>query len=153
MTMNHTDPRPVDRQEQIRVHHHGDYEHQTQVVEDHNTERRLVVFRVTELIWLLFGILVASIGLRVFLKLIAANSANQFAELLYAFTDLVLIPFRELTASPTMQGMVLETPAIFAMFVYALVGWIIVRLVWLLFYRPTSRTVRTVEQEHDYTPK
>jgi YggT family protein len=148
--MNNTDPRPIDRQEQVRIHHHGDYEHKTQVVEDHNAGRRLVVSRVAQLIWLFFGILVAAIGLRVFLKVIAANPSNPFAELVYSSTDLFLWPFAGLTATPSVQGMVLDVPAIIAIFVYALVGWVIVRLVWLFFYQPAARSVRTVEHEHDY---
>lgn len=148
-----TEPRPVDRQEQVRVHRHGGYERQTQVVEDHNAERRLAVSRTAGLIWLLFGILVASIGLRVALKLIAANPANPFAGWLYAFTDLFLLPFSGLTITPSAQGMVLEIPAIIAMLVYALVGWVIVRFVWLVFYQPAARSVRTVEREHDDPPQ
>jgi uncharacterized protein with PQ loop repeat len=141
---------PVNRQEKVQVHQHAGYQHQTQVVEDHNAAQRMVVGRVAALIWLMFGILVASIGLRVALKLIAANAANPFAGMLYAFTDLFLRPFSGLTITPSAQGMVLEIPAIIAMFVYALIGWVIVRLVWLVFYHPAARSVRTVEQEQDY---
>lgn len=148
-----TEPRPVNRQEQVRVHQHSGYERQTQVVEDHNAERRLAVSRIAGLIWLAFGILVASIGLRVALKLIAANPANPFAGLLYAFTDLFLLPFSGLTITPSAQGMVLEIPAVIAMFVYTLVGWVVVRLVWLVFYQPAARSVRTVEREHDDLPQ
>ena len=140
---------PVDRQEQVLVHQHGDYEHQTQVVENHDVARRGAVRRLAQLIWLFFGILVAGIGLRVVLKLIAANPASPFADMVYRFTDLFLWPFAGLTATPSAQGMVLEIPAIIAMFVYALIGWIIVRLVWLILYQPASRSVRTVEREHD----
>jgi hypothetical protein len=71
-----------------KVHHLDGYERQTQVVEDLNAERRLIVSRVAQLIWLLFGTLEALIGLRIIFKLIAANPNNPFANLLYAFTDL-----------------------------------------------------------------
>ncbi len=143
-------PRTVDRQEQVRVQHYGDLEHQTQVVEDLDAERRMEVGRVAQLITLLFGILEALIGLRVALKLIAANPANPFANLVYTFSDPFLWPFQGLTATPSAQGMVLEISSIIAIFVYALIGWILVRLVWLLFYRPSARSVRTVEHEHDH---
>ena len=86
------------------------------------------------------------------LKLIAANPNNPFAYMVYAFTDLFLWPFNGLTIAPSFGGIVLEIPAIIAIFVYALVGWVIVRLFWLLFYNPTSRTVRTVERENDHVP-
>ena len=120
------------------------------MVEDLNAERRLFVSRITQLIWLLFGALEALIGLRVLLKLMAANPDNPFARLVYAFTDLFLWPFRGLTIAPSFNNIVFEIPAIIAILVYALVGWLLVRLVWLLFYNPASRTVRTVEREHEH---
>ncbi len=144
------DTQPMARKIQTETHQNDGYERQTQVVEDLNAERRLVVSRIAQLIWLLFGFLEALIGLRVALKLIAANPNNPFASLIYAFTDLFLWPFRGLTMTPSFNGMVLEIPAIIAIAVYALVGWLLIRMVWVLFYNPASRTVRTVEREHDH---
>ena len=147
------EPRPVNRQEKVHVQQQSGYERQTKVVEDHNAQRRLTVSRIASLTWLFFGILLASIGLRVVLKLIAANPDNPFAGLVYAFTDLFLLPFSGLTITPSAQGMVLEIPAIIAMFVYALIGWVLVRLVWLVLYHPAARSVRTVERERDDLPQ
>ena len=146
------DTQPLDRQVHANIQQHDGYERQVQVVEDLNASRRLLVSRIAQLIWLLFGALEALIGLRVVLKLIAANPGNPFARLVYAFTDLFLWPFRGLTIAPSFNGMVLELPAMIAILVYALAGWLLVRLVWLLFYNPASRTVRTVEREHDTQP-
>lgn len=144
------DTQSVNRQVRAEIHHLDGYERQTQVVEDLNAERRLLVSRLAQLIWLMFGFLEALIGLRVVLKLIAANPNTPFADLIYSFTDLFLWPFRGLTVAPTLNGMELEIPAIIAIFVYALVGWLLVRLVWVLFYNPVSRTMRIVEREHDH---
>lgn len=138
----------VDREEQVSVQKHAGYEHQRQVVENVDASRRTTISRITQLIWLFLGILEAVIGLRVLLKLIAANPENPLARLVYGFSDLFLWPFKGLTIEPSAQGMVLEIPAIIAMFVYALIGWALVRLVWLLFYQPASRSVRTVEREN-----
>lgn len=144
------EPQPVDRQVHSEQHQVEGYERQTQVVEDLNAGRRLFVSRIAQLIWTLFGFLEALFAFRVVLKLIAANPNNSFAALIYQFTDLFLRPFRGLTVVPSVEGMVLEIPAIIAMFVYALLGWLLVRLVWLLFYNPASRTVRTIERDHDH---
>jgi len=146
--LNDPQDQPVDRQEQVRVHLHGDYEHQTQVVENHDVARRGAVRRLAQLIWLFFGILVAGIGLRFALKLMATNPASPFDDLVYRFRDLFLWPFAGLTATPSAQGMVLEISALIAMFVYALLGWIVVRLVWLLFYQPAGRSVLNVERKY-----
>ncbi len=147
-----TSPHPVDRWEQVNLHYHDDYEHRTQITEDVNAGQRLAVSRIAQLIWLLFGILEALIGLRIVLKLIAANPGNPFASLVYNLTSLFLWPFQGLTATPSAQGMVLEISSVIAMFVYAFLAWILVRLAWLLFYHPSARTVRTVEHEHEHIP-
>ncbi len=147
-----TQPTPVDRQEKVVVRDYGTYEHKTHTVENLDAQRRATVSRIAQIIWLLFGVLEALIGLRVVLKLMAANPANPFANLIYSFTDVFLKPFVGLTVTPEAQGVVFEIPAIIAIFAYALVGWVVVRLVWLLFYQPTARSIRTVEEDHDRTP-
>ena len=146
------DMHPVDRQEKVVVHDHGTHQHQTHVVEDMNAEQRVSVGRFAQLIWLLFGVLEALIGIRIILKLLAANPANPFAHLVYKLTDVFLWPFVGLTVTPQLDGAVFEISAVIAVFAYALLGWVLVRLVWLLFYHPSSRTVRTVDQEHDNLP-
>lgn len=119
------------------------YQRQTKVVEDVAAQRHLSVSKVTNFIWLLFGILEGLIGLRIFLKLIAANPNNPFANLVYQFTSLFLWPFQGLTTNPSAGGIVLELTSLIAMLVYALLGWAIVRLIWLIFYRPPTKEVTT----------
>ena len=91
--------------------------------------------RVTGLSWLAFGILDALIGLRFLLKLMAANSSNLFASFIYAITEPALWVFRGLTTTPTFDGIVVEFFDLFAIAVYALIGWVIIRVLWLLFAR------------------
>jgi hypothetical protein len=102
-----------------------------------------------QLIWLVFGLLEALIGLRVLLKLLAANPNNPFAQGVYEFSHLFLWPFEGLTVSPSMGGMVLEIPAIIAMFVYALVGWGIAKFVWILLARRRARQVVVYERRRE----
>lgn len=106
-------------------------------------EQRLFTFKATQLIWLGLGLLEALLALRLFLKLIGANAANPFAGLLYSFTDLFLIPFVGLTGTPATGNFVLEISTVIAMIVYALVAWVIERLVWVMFYRPRTAAVNT----------
>ncbi|OJX44007.1 MAG: hypothetical protein BGO78_02905 [Chloroflexi bacterium 44-23] len=119
------------------------------MVENQNSNRRLAVSKVTQLIWWLFGILEALLGLRILLKLMAANPGSPVANLVYKVTDLFLWPFAGLTIVPEAQGIILEIPTIIAFFVYALIAWALVRLIWIIFYQPSSRSVQTVERE-DY---
>ena len=106
-------------------------------------DQRLFTFKATQLIWLGLGLLEGLLALRIFLKLIGANAANPFAGLLYGLTDVFLVPFVGLTGTPAAGGMVLEISSLIAMIVYALVAWVIERLVWVIFYRPRSAVVNT----------
>jgi len=120
---------------------------------------RVFTWKFTQLVWLLFGMLEALIGLRVILRLIAANPHNPFAILVYNLSAVFVWPFLGLTRTPSENGAVLEISSLIAMFVYALVGWVIVQLVWILIDRPrTSATVVTrdttvVEQTRPVQPQ
>ena len=108
-------------------------------------EQRIFTFKVTQLVWLLFGILEALIVLRLVLKLIAANPESPIVTLIYGFTYLFLFPFKGLVASPTSGGMVLELSSMFALLIYALIAWVIERIVWIVFYRPGTPLVGTTQ--------
>jgi hypothetical protein len=65
----------------------------------------------------------------------------------YTFTDIFLWPFFGLTATPQIGGIVFELSSIVALVVYAVVAWVVVRLIWLLFYRTPTRSVTTYEHD------
>jgi len=108
-------------------------------------ERRIFSFKATQLVWLLFGALVALIALRIGLKLIDANPESPIAVLLYAVTDLFLFPFAGLVGSPAAGGMVLELSSFIAMVVYALIAWALAKTIWLIFYRPRGPVVAVTQ--------
>jgi uncharacterized membrane protein len=118
-------------------------------------EQRILTFKVTQLIWLMFGILIALIALRIGLMLIGANPASPIVALIYGFTGLFLFPFTGLINSPTAGNMVLELSSVFAMLIYGLIAWAVVKIVWLIFYRPRGPVVAVTEtttSEHHSTP-
>jgi YggT family protein len=89
--------------------------------------------------------------LRILLKLLAANPDNQVAAFIYSVTGVFLAPFAGLTGTPAAAGMVLELSSLLAVVVYALVAWVIERLVWLIFYRPrgpVEEVTQTTSSEH-----
>jgi hypothetical protein len=119
-------------------------------------EQRILTFKATQLIWLLFGILEALIALRIGLMLIGANADSPIVALIYGLTGLFLFPFTGLVGSPTVGNMVLELSSMFAMLVYGLIAWAAERTVWLVFYRPRGGpvvdTTQTTTSEHRSTP-
>ncbi len=106
------------------------------VVREPDRQGRVITFKATQVVWLLFGILEALIAIRFFLKLIGANPASPIVSLIYAFTTLFLWPFEGITATPTYGNFVLETPSLIALMIYALVAWAIERIIWVIFYKP-----------------
>lgn len=137
----------IDRRKRVVVHQSGDHVHEEHVVQNVNLEYREAVYKVTQFIWLLFGGLEALIGIRVILRLIGANPGNWFTAFVYQLSDLFLWPFQNIVANPAFQNFALEITSIIAMIVYPLIGWAIVRLIWVLFYRTPTSQVTTYDRE------
>jgi hypothetical protein len=91
--------------------------------------------RITALIQLAFGVLNGTIGLRFLLKLMAADPQNPFASLIYFITQPFLWMFQGLTRTPSFEGIEVEFFSLIAIVVYALIGWVTVQLLWILFAR------------------
>jgi len=108
-------------------------------------EQRIFTFKASQLIWLFLGMLEALIVLRIGLKLIGANPDSPIVALIYGATYLFLFPFEGMTATPSAGGMVLELSSFFAMLIYALIAWVVERMVWLIFYRPRGSAVAVTE--------
>ena len=103
-------------------------------------------------IWLLFAVLEVLISARIGLKMVGANPDNTIVALLYGITSLFLMPFVGLIGSPTVGGTVLEVSSLFAMFIFALVAWVAVRAVWLIFYRPRGPMASMTETTDQRAP-
>ena len=108
-------------------------------------KQRNFTFKATQLVWLLLGILEAMLALRFALKLIGANAASPIAWFIYGFTSMFLWPFSGLTATPSVGNMVLEISTLIAMGIYALLGWALERLIWVIFYRPRGPVVSVTQ--------
>lgn len=137
----------IDRRKRVVVRQSGDHVHEEHIVQNVNLEYREALSRVSQFIWLIFGGIEALIGIRVILMLIGANPANTFTAFVYQLSELFLWPFRNIVANPAFQNMILEITSVIAMIVYPLIGWAIVRLIWVLFYRAPTSEVTTYHRE------
>lgn len=137
----------VERRERVEVVRDEGGKREKRIVEDIGAERRARLSKVAQFVWLLAGLLEAVLGLRFVLKLIAANPNAPFAQLVYGFTNLFLWPFNNLTPAPSAQGMVLETSTLIAMIVYAVIAWVVVKLLYLIFMPSKSRTVSIYQSD------
>src|SRR5512147_2933325 len=137
----------IAQRKRVVVHQSGDHVHEEHVVQNVNLEYREALYKVSQFIWLLFGGLEALIGIRVLLLLIGANPGNWFTAFVYQLSNVFLWPFQNIVANPAFQNHVFELTSLIAMIVYPLIGWAIVRLVWVIFYRAPTSQVTTYDRE------
>jgi YggT family protein len=138
---------PPDREERVEVVNQPGAYVQRRTIRNTAAEQRIVVAKVTQVLWLLFGFLEALIGIRIVLRLIGANPVAFFSQIIYAITDVFLWPFAGLTPNPGVGPYVLEVTSIIGMIVYALIAWGLTRLIWVLFYRPDTSDVTMYREE------
>ncbi len=131
----------------------SDYQEVRTTQNDPGRGQRVATFKITQMIWLLLGLLEAVIGLRVLFKLIGVNAANPFAAFLYNVTNLFVAPFATLVGAPAYSGMVLEISSIIAMIIYLLIAWAIERIVYVLIYRPRGPVSTRQTIINDHTPQ
>lgn len=95
------------------------------------------IARIVNIVYFLFGALLLLLAVRVILHLIGANPGNGFANFIDVLSSPFVALFASLLQNPTLGGTaVLEVTTIIAMFVWALVGWLVGRLIWLALSRP-----------------
>lgn len=141
-------PLPVDRYEREETVRDGGMVRHERIVEDEAAEQVAVTSKLVSFVWLLTGILEILLGLRFALKLMAANPAAPFVDFIYTLSAPFLWPFFGITGTPAANDMVLEIPTLIAMVVYALLAWIVVRVIGLLMVPTESRSVSVSRREH-----
>ncbi len=86
------------------------------------------LYRGTQVVWYIVGILEALLGFRFVLKLLAANPNAGFTDFIYSITYPFAAPFLNVFRVARVEGNVLEWTTLLAMLVYWLIAWAIIRL-------------------------
>lgn len=97
------------------------------------------LYRGTQIIWYLLGLLEALLAFRLVLKLLGANAGAGFTDFIYAATSIFVAPFTAVFRVSKVEGSIFEWTTILAMFVYFLVAWGIIKLLVM------GKTVSTPE--------
>jgi uncharacterized membrane protein len=137
----------VDRREETVTTQQSGYAATEQVTRDVAAERRLGMFQVTRITWTILGSLEILLALRFVLKLIAANPNAGFAVFIYGITGVFVVPFTGLVATWFSGETILEVTTLIAMAVYALLAWVVVRVIPIVAYRASARTVTRSTRE------
>lgn len=88
--------------------------------------------RIIQVIYYLTGALAVLLLLRILLRLFGANPDNQFAAFIYNLSKPFVVPFNNLFGTPELGRQVFDINAIVAIAAYAILAWLIGRLIWLV---------------------
>lgn len=103
-------------------------------------EQNSAVARIINIVYFVFGIIEVLLLLRVILHLFDANAQNSFANFIYLVSAPFVALFANLLVNPVIgTAGILEITTIIAMVVWAIVSWLLGRLIWLLASRPRGR--------------
>src|SRR2546428_4143366 len=91
--------------------------------------------RAMELIYLVFGVIDVLLLIRLVLKLLGANPTAGFTQWVYGVTNVLLAPFHNLLPTIGNEQSQLEMSVVVAILVYALIGWVLARLMAIIFFR------------------
>ena len=106
-------------------------EHTHDVVTDPYAGRRGMILKVNQWIYLVAGVLEGLIAIRFALRLLSANPDAAFTAFIYNVSEPFVVPFAGIFPSFRSEGSVFEPHAILAIVMYALLAWLLTRIVWL----------------------
>lgn len=97
------------------------------------------LYRGTQIIWYILGLLEILIAFRFVLKLFGAHEGAGFTSFIYAITYPFIVPFSSVFSKTNVMGSVFEWSTLLAMFVYWLIAIGIIKIFIM------GRTVSTPE--------
>lgn len=105
----------------------------------YNSSSTKPLYRGTQIVWYILGIIEVLLAFRFVLKLLGANPAAGFSSFIYGLTYVFAEPFLNVFRVTTVSGSALEWTTLLAMLVY----WVIAIGIIKLFLM--SKTVSTPE--------
>jgi hypothetical protein len=99
------------------------------------------LYRSTQIVWYVFYVIETLLVFRLILKLIGANPAAGFTDLVYTLSYPLAAPFLYVVGATSVAGSVFEWTTLLAMIVYWVIAWGIVYLLAM------GRPVSTLEAE------
>lgn len=97
------------------------------------------LYRGTQVVWYILGVLEVLLAFRFVLKLLAANPYAGFTMFIYTLSEIFAAPFLNVFRISRVEGSIFEWTTLLAMAVYALVAWGVIKIFIM------SKTVSTPE--------
>ena len=108
-------------------------------MDSYNSPTTKPLYRGTQIVWYIFGILEALLAIRFILKLLGANPAAGFSSFIYDVSYIFAAPFLNVFQITKVQNNIFEWTTLLAMGVYYLLALGIIKLFFM------SKTVSTPE--------
>lgn len=108
-------------------------------MDSYNSPSTKPLYRGTQVVWYILGVLEALLAFRFILKLLAANPRAGFTSFIYGASYPFANPFLNVFHITRVEGNIIEWTTILAMLVYLLIAWAIVKIFTM------SKTVSTPE--------
>lgn len=105
------------------------------------------IFKGTQIIWYLIGLLEVLLAFRFVLKLMGANPEAGFTSFIYGITWPFTSPFLAVFKITTVQGSIFEWTTLLAMLVYWLIAFAIVKLLLVGKTVSTSEAAAKLDKE------
>lgn len=105
----------------------------------YNSPTTKPIYRGTQVVWYILGLLEALLAFRFILKLFAANPSAGFSNFVYDVSHPFVTSFSNVFRITAVEGNVVEWTTLLAMLVYWLIAWGIIKLFFM------SKSVSTPE--------
>ncbi len=100
------------------------------------TQRIKPLYRTSQIVWFILGLIEILLALRFVLKLLGANTQAGFTQFIYGVTGVIAGPFYLVFKVSQVQSNIFEWSTLLAMFVYLVVAWLIVKV--LVMSKPVT---------------
>lgn len=94
----------------------------------YNSSTTKPLYRGTQIVWYILGLLEALLAFRFVLKLFGANPAAGFTDFIYSVSQPFAAPFLSVFRISRIEGSIFEWTTLLAMLVYWLIAFAIIRL-------------------------
>ena len=92
-------------------------------MDSYNSPSTKPLYRGTQIVWYLVGIIEVLLAFRFLLKLFSANAGAGFTAFIYTVTQPLTIPFSSVFGMSRVEGSLFEWTTLLAAVVYGLIGW------------------------------
>lgn len=113
----------------------------------YNSPTTKPLFRGTQIVWYIVGLLEVLLAFRFLLKIFGANPGAGFTAFMYGVTMPFTAPFLRVFNISRVEGSIFEWTTLLAMAVHLLIGWGIAKLLMMSRTVSTPEAARKLEQQ------